>query len=88
MTFILGFSVILLLLSLALTVLRMVLGPTMIDRVLAVNLFGTLIVALIAVMSYLLNNYYYIDIALCYGLLNFIATVALLRYLRSGQFHE
>ena len=66
----------------------MVLGPTMIDRVLAVNLFGTLIVALIAVMSYLLNNYYYIDIALCYGLLNFIATVALLRYLRSGQFHE
>ncbi len=88
MSIIIGFSVVLLLLSLGLTVLRMVLGPTMIDRVLAVNLFGTLIVALIAVISYLLSDYYYIDIALCYGLLNFIGTVALLRYLKSGQFHE
>lgn len=88
MTIILALSIALLLISLGLTVLRMVLGPTMIDRVLAVNLFGTLIVALIAVMSYLLSDYYYIDIALCYGLLNFIGTVALLRYLKSGQFHE
>jgi multicomponent Na+:H+ antiporter subunit F len=88
MTIILALSIVLLLISLGLTVLRMVLGPTMIDRMLAVNLFGTLIVALIAVMSYLLSDYYYIDIALCYGLLNFIATIALLRYLKSGQFHE
>ncbi len=88
MTIIIGLSTILLLIALGLTVLRMVQGPTMIDRVLAVNLFGTLIVALIAVMSYLLSDYYYIDIALCYGLLNFIGTVALLRYLKSGQFHE
>lgn len=88
MTFILALSITLLLIALGLMVLRMVLGPTMIDRVLAVNLFGTLIVALIAVMSYLLSDYYYIDIALCYGLLNFIATIALLRYLKSGQFHE
>ena len=88
MTIILALSIILLLIALGLTVLRMVLGPTMIDRVLAVNLFGTLIVALIAVMSYLLSDYYYIDIALCYGLLNFIATIALLRYLKSGQFYE
>lgn len=88
MTIILWASTILLLLALGLTVLRMVLGPTMIDRILAVNVFGTLVVALIAVMSYCLSDYYYIDIALCYGLLNFIATIALLRYLKSGQFHE
>ena len=78
----------LLLIALSLSVLRMVLGPTMIDRVLAVNMFGTMIVLLIVLLCYLLNDYGYVDIALAYGLLNFVATVALLRYLKSGQFHE
>lgn len=78
----------LLLIALSLSVLRMVLGPTMIDRVLAVNMFGTMIVLLIVLLCYLLNDYNYIDIALAYGLLNFIATGALLRYIKSGQFHD
>ena len=85
---IIGIAVGVLSLSLALTVLRMALGPTMIDRVLAVNLFGTMIALLVVMACYLMNDYGYLDIALAYGLLNFISTVALLRYLRSGRFHE
>ena len=78
----------LLLVALSLSVLRMILGPTMIDRILAVNVFGTLIVLLIALVCYLLKDYSFLDIALAYGLLNFIATIALLRYIKSGQFHD
>lgn len=78
----------LLLIALCLSVLRMILGPTMVDRVLAVNVFGTMIVLLIALLCYLMNDYGYLDIALAYGLLNFIATAALLRYIKSGQFHD
>lgn len=77
--------VVLLLLSLALTVLRMCLGPTLIDRVLAANLFGTLAVVLVCLLSYLSLDESYLDIALTYGLLNFITTVALLRYLKQGK---
>jgi multicomponent Na+:H+ antiporter subunit F len=78
----------LLLIALSLTVLRMILGPTMIDRVLAVNVFGTMIVLLVVLLCYLLSDYNYLDIALAYGLLNFIATAALLRYIKSGQFYD
>ena len=78
----------LLLVALSLTVLRMVLGPTMVDRVLSVHLFGTMIVLLIVLLCYLLNDYAYLDTALVYGLINFIATIGLLRYIKAGQPHE
>lgn len=76
----------LLLVALTLVVLRLVMGPSIYDRILSMNLFGTLIVVLLAVLSWRLNDTGILDIALTYGLMNFIATIAILRYFRHGSF--
>ena len=57
-------------------------GPTVYDRMLAANMFGTLTVLLITLLGYTIDNDMYIDVALVYALVNFIATIAFLRYCR------
>ena len=59
---------------------RAVLGPTVYDRILAVNAFGTLTVALIAVFGFLTERPEFLDIALVYALINFIGTIAVTKY--------
>jgi multicomponent Na+:H+ antiporter subunit F len=65
-----------------LAVARGFLGPTVYDRILAVNTFGTMAVILIAVMGFLTERPEFLDIALLYALLNFIGTVAVTRFVR------
>lgn len=57
-------------------------GPTMYDRVLAVNLFGTHTVLLIGVMGFLFGRPDFLDIALLYALINFVGTIAVLKFFR------
>ena len=59
---------------------RALLGPTIYDRILAVNLFGTKTVLLIAVMGFLFGRPDFLDIALVYALINFISVIGVLRY--------
>lgn len=59
---------------------RALLGPTIYDRILAVNLFGTKTVLLIAVIGFLFGRPDFLDIALVYALINFISIVGVLRY--------
>jgi len=59
---------------------RALLGPTVYDRILAVNAFGTLTVALIAVFGFLSARPEFLDIALVYALINFIGTMAVTKY--------
>ena len=59
---------------------RALLGPTLYDRILAVNMFGTKTVLLIAVLGMLSGRFDYIDIALVYALINFISIIAVLRF--------
>ena len=61
---------------------RAVLGPHVYDRILAVNSFGTLTVALIAVYGFLTDRPEFLDIALVYALINFIGIVAVTKYVR------
>ena len=68
------------LLSIVFALLRAFLGPTVFDRILAVNSFGTKTVLLIALLAAASGRGDYLDLALLYALLNFISTVALLRY--------
>ena len=49
------------------------------DQILAINVFGTLAIALIAGLGTLSGRGYFIDIALLYALVNFVATIAILR---------
>ncbi|MCW8193772.1 pH regulation protein F [Proteobacteria bacterium 005FR1] len=59
---------------------RAFLGPTIYDRILAVNTFGTKTVLLIAVIGFLFGRPDFLDIALVYALINFISVIGVLRY--------
>ncbi len=69
-----------LLVTMLLTLIRALLGPTIFDRILAVNSFGTKTVLLIAVYGFLTNRPDFVDIALVYSLINFIGTIAVLKF--------
>ena len=70
------------LVTMALALVRAIKGPTIYDRILAVNAFGTLTVVLIAVHGFLAGRPEFLDIALVYALINFIATIAVTKYVK------
>jgi len=59
---------------------RALMGPSVFDRILAVNLFGTLTVVLIALLGFLIDRPEFLDISLVYALINFIGTIAVTKY--------
>lgn len=79
---ILNIVAIILLISMALVLFRAIKGSTIYDRILAANSFGTKIVALIIVISFMIEDSGYLDIALIYALMNFVTTIALLKYFK------
>ena len=66
--------------SMTLALIRAAQGPTVFDRILAVNMFGTMTVLFIGVVGYLTKRPDFLDIALVYALMNFISIIAVLRY--------
>lgn len=74
-----------LLLVMTLALIRACLGPTIYDRILAVNVFGTKTVLFIAAIGYLLGRPDFLDIALVYALINFISVIAVLHYFEYSQ---
>lgn len=75
------------LITMAMAVARALLGPTVFDRILAVNMFGTKAVILIALYTHISGRADLLDIALLYSLLNFVGVVAALRLLERGKFY-
>ena len=73
------------LVTMALALTRALLGPTVYDRILAVNMFGTKTVLLIAVFGFLTGRPDFLDIALAYALINFIAIIAVLKFFEYGD---
>ena len=69
-----------LLVTMTLTLVRALAGPTLFDRLLAVNSFGTKTVLLIAVYGFMTGRPDFLDIGLVYALINFIGTVAVLKF--------
>lgn len=68
--------------GMALLLGRMIAGPSFYDRALAVNSFGTKIVLFLCVFSLIIGRTDGIDIAMLYALMNFIATIAILKFVR------
>ena len=68
--------------AMVLALIRALMGPTIYDRILAVNLFGTKALLLIAVMGFLTGRPEFLDIAMVYDLINFIATIAVMKFFR------
>lgn len=67
------------LVTMALALARAFVGPSLYDRIYAINMFGTKTVLFIAVVGFLFGRPYFLDIALFYALVNFVGTVAVLR---------
>ena len=74
-----------LIVAMLLALVRAFAGPTVYDRILAVNHVGTQTVLLIAVMGFLTGRPDFLDISLLYALINFIATIAVLRYIKCDR---
>jgi len=70
------------LVTMALALGRALLGPTVYDRVLAVNMFGTKTVLLLAVVTFLYGRPDFLDLALAYALINFIGVLAVLEFVQ------
>lgn len=67
------------LIAIAVGLLRAFRGPTLYDRVLAVNMVGTLTVLIVAVLGFMTERPEFLDIALVYVLISFLSTIAVLR---------
>ncbi len=73
------------LVTMALAIVRALLGPTVYDRILAVNMFGTKTVLLIAFIAGMADRGDYLDVALVYAMINFVAIVAVMKYFEYGD---
>lgn len=74
-----------LLFTMLLALARALLGPSVFDRILAVNMFGTKAVLLIACYSFISGRADLLDVALLYALLNFVGVIAALRLVELGR---
>ena len=74
-----------LLVCMGMSLVRAILGPTVFDRILAVNSFGTKTVLLIALLGFLTERPEWLDLAIVYALMNFIGTIAVMKFTRFGD---
>lgn len=75
-------SLLALLTILALVLVRLFAGPTLYDRVVALNSFGTKVILFLCVFAFLVGRADAVDIALLYALINFVSTIAILKFFR------
>ena len=74
--------------TMALALIRASRGPTIFDRILAINMFGTKTVLLIAVIGFLTGRPDFLDLAIVYALMNFVGVIGVLRFSWYGHFGE
>lgn len=60
-----------------LCLIRAVMGPSVADRIVAVNMMGTMVMVIIAILALLLNEGYLVDICLIYAMISFLAVIVL-----------
>ncbi len=83
MTAVLGATVLAIFATMALALARALKGPSLYDRIVAVNVFGTKTVLVVALIAHITGHSDLIDIALVYALINFIGVVTVLKLVKS-----
>ncbi|MFC6333583.1 Na(+)/H(+) antiporter subunit F1 [Paenibacillus septentrionalis] len=78
------FAMFLLTVSLLLTLYRIIKGPTVHDRILALDSIGYIVIGIVAVLSIQLDSHAYLETILLIGILAFLSTIALSRYMERG----
>ena len=77
-----AFAAFALFVAMVMVLIRLLRGPTLYDRVLSANVFGTQTVIFIGVLGFLAGRPDFLDIALLYALINFVGTIAVLKFFR------
>jgi len=77
-------SALLIFFSIVFGIIRLVIGPDTVDRVVAIDLLTIVTIALIALIAHQMERYIYLDVALVYGLLSFLGVLAVARFLEKG----
>jgi multicomponent Na+:H+ antiporter subunit F len=77
-----------LMVTMVLALVRALLGPSVYDRVLAVNMFGTKTVLLLAAIAWFAGRPDYLDLALAYALINFISVLAVLEFFQNRSVRQ
>jgi multicomponent Na+:H+ antiporter subunit F len=78
-------AIIALLVTIGLALARAILGPTVFDRLIAANSLGTTAVLLLSAIGFLTGRPEFLDLAIVYGLLNVVGTIAVLKFFRYGS---
>ena len=65
-------------------VVRLIIGRTLVDRIVAIDMLTVISISLIALYAHVSGRFVYIDVALVYGLLSFLAVLAIARFLEKG----
>ena len=81
-------ALIALLVTVVLALARAIRGPTVFDRLLATNTAGTVSVLLLSTIGFLAGRPEFLDLAIVYGLLNVVGTIAVLKFFRYGSLGE
>jgi multicomponent Na+:H+ antiporter subunit F len=77
-------SALLIFFSIVFGIIRLIIGPATVDRVVAIDLLTIVTIALIALLAHHMERYIYLDVGLVYGLLSFLGVLAVARYLEKG----
>jgi multicomponent Na+:H+ antiporter subunit F len=72
-------------LGLIFTVIRLLLGPNLSDRIVSLDTFNMIVIGLIALLALLMNSNLYLDIAIIYAVLAFLETIVFARYLEGKE---
>ena len=78
-------AIVAILVTMILALIRAFLGPTEYDRMLAANSFGTKTVLLIALGGHAMSWHSYLDVALLYAMVNFVGTIAVMRFFENSR---
>lgn len=84
----LAISVVLFAITIAIAVLRLIIGPSMPDRVIAMDVVGVNLIAMIGVVSIVYGTKAYLEVILILGILSFISTIAFSKYIERGVIVE
>jgi multicomponent Na+:H+ antiporter subunit F len=78
-------ATIVVILAIMITLYRVIKGPTIYDRVLAANAIGTMAVVILVLIGFAYGRPHFLDLAVVYTLINFVATIAFLKYREMGR---
>jgi multicomponent Na+:H+ antiporter subunit F len=87
MDFILAAKIVLAILSLTIffCLYRAIVGPTVHDRIIGINVVGTKVVVMFALVAVIFKEAFFFDLAMIYALLLYVTTLSFVRYLGSGR---